>query len=774
MENYLEALNESQREAVAYIDGPSLVVAGAGSGKTRVLTYKVAHLLAHDFEPWSILSLTFTNKAAREMKERIAQQVGEDRARYLWMGTFHSIFSRILRQESAYLGFPSTFTIYDQSDSRNLVKTLVREMLLDEKKYKPADIQSRISRAKNALVTPQQYEADRQNYQQDLHDNIPFFREIFQKYCDRCKAAGSMDFDDLLVYTHFLFATNVEVLARYQRQFRYILVDEYQDTNYAQHAIVMQLAAAGTPVCVVGDDAQSIYSFRGAKIDNILKFQSLFPTTRLFKLEQNYRSTQTIVNAANSLIAKNRDRIQKNVFSKNATGDPISLIQAYSDVEEGSLISQRIESLCRLEQVQYNEVVILYRTNAQSRIFEEALRKRSIPYRIYGGLSFYQRKEIKDLVAYFRLTVNPLDEEAMKRVINYPTRGIGATTLTKVIASASSQGVSLWQVISNLSSDVLSLNKGTVVKLQQFAGLIQGFIDDGNRLDAYALAEKIAKESGVIAEVYQDRTPENLSRQENIQELMNGLQGFCEGRREVGEDDRISMADFLSEVSLLTDQDTQAEQGPCVTLMTVHAAKGLEFGQVFVVGMEEDLFPSAMAGNSPRGIEEERRLFYVAITRAKERCFLSYAKSRFRYGKMEFSNPSRFLADIDDCYVNRVGSTAKASHIGSENSMGYGNYRSSMRTEPVPRPVEKQFVPQVSSTAGRLKRVDALNDTKSAAPATNASGLSVGQQVLHERFGRGQIQALSGAGENAKATIRFENSGEKQLLLRFARIVVIP
>ncbi|MBP8777119.1 MAG: UvrD-helicase domain-containing protein [Bacteroidaceae bacterium] len=773
MENYLEALNESQREAVAYIDGPSLVVAGAGSGKTRVLTYKVAHLLAHDFEPWSILALTFTNKAAREMKERIAQQVGEERARYLWMGTFHSIFSRILRQESIHLGFPSSFTIYDQSDSRNLLKTLVREMALDEKKYKPADIQSRISRAKNALITPRQYEADRQNYEQDLHDNIPFFRELFQKYCDRCKAAGSMDFDDLLVYTHLLFATNAEVLTKYQHQFRYILVDEYQDTNYAQHSIVMQLAAANTPVCVVGDDAQSIYSFRGAKIDNILKFQTLFPSTRLFKLEQNYRSTQTIVNAANSLIAKNRDRIQKKVFSENAIGDPISLIQAYSDVEEGSLISQRIESLCRLESVKYDEVAILYRTNAQSRIFEEALRKRSIPYRIYGGLSFYQRKEIKDLVAYFRLTVNPLDEEAMKRVINYPTRGIGATTLTKIIASASSQGVSLWQVISNLSPDALALNKGTVAKLQQFAGLIQSFIDEGNRMDAYALAEKIAKESGVIADVYQDRTPENLSRQENIQELMNGLQSFCEGRREVGDDDRISMADFLSEVSLLTDQDTQAEaQGPSVTLMTVHAAKGLEFGQVFVVGMEEDLFPSAMAGNSARGLEEERRLFYVAITRAKERCFLSYAKSRFRYGKMEFSNPSRFLADIDDCYVSRAGSSVNTSHIKSEESMGYGNYRSSMRTESVLRSAEKVFEP-VSSTAGRLKRVNALSETKSTPPATNASTLSVGQQVLHERFGRGRIQALSGAGENAKATICFENSGEKQLLLRFARITVV-
>ncbi|MFA6873707.1 MAG: 3'-5' exonuclease, partial [Bacteroidaceae bacterium] len=510
------------------------------------------------------------------------------------------------------------------------------------------------------------------------------------------------------------------------------------------------------------------------KIDNILKFQSLFPTTRLFKLEQNYRSTQTIVNAANSLIAKNRDRIQKKVFSKNAIGDLISLIQAYSDVEEGTLISQRIEGLCRLERVQYNEVAILYRTNAQSRIFEEALRKRSIPYRIYGGLSFYQRKEIKDLVAYFRLTINPLDEEAMKRVINYPTRGIGATTLAKIIASASSQGVSLWQVISNLSSDILSLNKGTVAKLQQFVALIQGFIDDGNRLDAYTLAEKISKESGVIADVYQDRTPENLSRQENIQELMNGLQSFCEGRREVGEDDRISMADFLSEVSLLTDQDTQAEnQGPSVTLMTVHAAKGLEFGQVFVVGLEEDLFPSAMAGNSPRGIEEERRLFYVAITRAKERCFLSYAKSRFRYGKMEFSNPSRFLADIDDCYVSKASSTTKTSPIRREDSLGYGNYRSSMRTEAPSHSAEKSFMSQTSSRVGHLKRVDTLNEQKTIASATNISGLAVGQQVLHERFGRGQIQALSGAGENAKATICFENSGEKQLLLRFARITVV-
>lgn len=773
MANYLDELNESQREAVLYNEGPSLVVAGAGSGKTRVLTYKIAYLMEQGLEPWSILALTFTNKAAREMKERIARQVGEGRARYLWMGTFHSLFSRILRAEASYIGFPSNFTIYDSSDSRSLVKAIIKEMQLDDKAYRPADIQNRISNAKNQLITPEEYERDRRSYEQDQRDNIPFFRDIFTRYCNRCKQAGAMDFDDLLGYTHVLFASHPEVLARYRNQFRYILVDEYQDTNYAQHSIVLQLAQGGKAVCVVGDDAQSIYSFRGAKIDNILRFEQLFPNAKTFKLEQNYRSTQTIVSAANSLIAKNREQIRKEVFSENAKGELIEIFQAYSDVEEGNIVANKLTELRRAQDSEYGEFAILYRTNAQSRIFEEALRKRSVPYRIYGGLSFYQRKEIKDLIAYFRLSVNPHDEEAFKRIVNYPARGIGSTTLSKIVTAATTNNLSLWDVLCDPQSNHLEVNKGTWAKLQKFGAMITGFIQAEVQSDAYSLAEKVIKESGIMTEIYQDRSPENLSRQENIQELMNGIQIFCEGRREAGEEHRIGMGDFLSEVSLLTDQDSpEEEEISKVTLMTIHAAKGLEFRNVFVVGMEEELFPSAMSGNSPRAIEEERRLFYVAITRAKECCFLSYAKSRFRFGKMEFSNPSRFLSDIDTCYLHLpqtqlFGSGRETESYKKPSGMDSG-FPSRGRT-PVP-------APSFSPPEGRFRKLSSASPASSQTPAAagsrNATSvlLEPGNQVEHERFGRGEVLRMEGEGENAKATIRFQNSGEKQLLLRFARI----
>ncbi len=777
MANYLDELNESQRQAVLYCDGPSLVVAGAGSGKTRVLTYKIAYLLEKGFEPWSILALTFTNKAAREMKERIARQVGEGRARYLWMGTFHSVFSRILRTEAQYIGFSSSFTIYDSSDSRSLVKTILKEMQLDDKKYRPADIQNRISNAKNSLVTPAEYARDRQNYDQDQRDQIPFFRDVFTRYCDRCRQAGAMDFDDLLCYTYTLFTTHPEVLERYRRQFRYILVDEYQDTNYAQHSIVQQLAADGKAVCVVGDDAQSIYSFRGAKIDNILRFSTLFPATQTFKLEQNYRSTQTIVSAANSLIAKNHEQIRKEVFSEKEVGQPIEVYQAYSDVEEGTIVINRLFDLRYRQDSEYGDFAILYRTNAQSRIFEEALRKLSIPYRIYGGLSFYQRKEIKDLIAYFRLTVNPHDEEALKRIINYPARGIGDTTLGKIIAAANTHQRSLWDVLGDPVGGGLEVNKGTWAKLQKFGDMMSGFIQEAVRSDAYTVAGKVLKESGIMKEIYQDRTPENLSRQENIQELMNGIQNFCETRRESGEEDRIGMTDFLSEVSLLTDQDSPDEEGTSkVTLMTIHAAKGLEFRNVFVVGLEEDLFPSAMCSGSLQAIEEERRLFYVAITRAGECCFLSYAKSRFRYGKMEFSNPSRFLKDIDSSYLYLPQQPQQDSFRKkeSETSRGWSTYDESPKGFPERKPVSP-VTPPIQPSSGRFRKLSSTpQSTSSAQPSGSiAPSLRAGQQVEHERFGRGEVLRVEGAGENAKATIRFSHSGEKQLLLRFARITTI-
>ncbi|EXY21755.1 ATP-dependent helicase, partial [Bacteroides fragilis] len=643
MPDYIEELNESQRAAVLYGDGPSLVIAGAGSGKTRVLTYKIAYLLENGYNPWNILALTFTNKAAREMKERIARQVGEQRARFLWMGTFHSVFSRILRAEASHIGFTSQFTIYDSADSKSLIRSIIKEMGLDEKTYKPGSVQARISNAKNHLVSPSGYAANKEAYEGDLAAKMPAIRDIYSRYWERCRQAGAMDFDDLLVYTYILFRDFPDVLARYREQFRYVLVDEYQDTNYAQHSIVLQLTKENQRVCVVGDDAQSIYSFRGADIDNILYFTKIYPDTKVFKLEQNYRSTQTIVRAANSLIEKNERQIPKEVFSEKERGEAIGVFQAYSDVEEGDIVTNKIAQLRREHDYEYSDFAILYRTNAQSRVFEEALRKRGMPYKIYGGLSFYQRKEIKDIIAYFRLVVNPNDEEAFKRIINYPARGIGDTTVGKIITAATDNNVSLWTALCEPITYGLSINKGTHTKLQDFRALIEQFMADVTVKNAYEIGTEIIRQSGIINEVCQDNSPENLSRKENIEELVNGMNDFCAMRQEEG-NTNVSLIDFLSEVSLLTDQDSDKEgDGEKVTLMTVHSAKGLEFRNVFVVGMEENLFPSGMAGDSPRAMEEERRLFYVAITRAEEHCFLSFAKTRFRYGKMEFGSPSRFL-----------------------------------------------------------------------------------------------------------------------------------
>lgn len=787
MTDYLDELNESQRAAVLYNEGPSLVIAGAGSGKTRVLTYKIAYLLDNGYEPWSILALTFTNKAAREMKERISRAVGSEKAKYLWMGTFHSVFARILRTEAAALGYSSNFTIYDSSDSKSLIKSLLKELNLDEKVYKPGLIQSLISNAKNHLVSAQAYAASSEFFRSDSEAKIPAMRDIYIRYCERCKQSDAMDFDDLLVNTYLLFKNHPDICEKYADRFRYVLVDEYQDTNFAQHSIVLQLTSKHQRVCVVGDDAQSIYSFRGANIDNILKFTRLYNDARLFKLEQNYRSTQLIVKAANSLIEKNREQIRKEVFSENSVGEPITVTCAYSDVEEGEIVANKITSMHVKNGYPYSDFAILYRTNAQSRIFEEALRKRAVAYRIYGGLSFYQRKEIKDVIAYFRLAVNPHDGEALKRVINYPARGIGDTTLNKIIATAAQEGVSLWTVISSPLDYGLNINKGTHAKLQGFKDIIVDFVSKVDTYNAYDLGKEIVGASGIMADIIQDTSPEGLSRRENIDELVNGMYDFCDIRRQEG-NERMFLTDYLSEVSLLTDQDGEKDDSvPKVTLMTIHSAKGLEFRNVFIVGMEENLFPGPMSSDSPRALEEERRLFYVAITRAEENCFISYAKNRYKYGKPEFCNPSRFLKDINPAFlkmpadsgftsVRNEGYTKRNYERGYERNETYRSSGPSMFdggempqepvrfVKPVPPRNLKRIVPVSQNPAVSRSAETGKADTH---------GVEVGRLIEHERFGRGEVVRLEGSGDNCKATVRFENAGDKQLLLKFARFKII-
>ena len=796
MTDYLDELNESQRAAVLYNEGPSLVIAGAGSGKTRVLTYKIAYLLDNGYEPWSILALTFTNKAAREMKERIARAVGTEKAKYLWMGTFHSVFARILRTEAAALGYSSNFTIYDSSDSKSLIKSLLKELNLDEKVYKPGLVQSRISNAKNHLVSAQAYAASSEFFRSDSEAKIPAMRDIYIRYCERCKQSDAMDFDDLLVNTFLLFKNNPDICDKYAERFRYVLVDEYQDTNFAQHSIVLQLTGKHQRVCVVGDDAQSIYSFRGANIDNILKFTRLYDDARLFKLEQNYRSTQLIVKAANSLIEKNREQIKKEVFSENSVGEPITVTSAYSDVEEGEIVANKITSMHVKNGQPYSDFAILYRTNAQSRIFEEALRKRAVAYRIYGGLSFYQRKEIKDVIAYFRLAVNPHDGEALKRVINYPARGIGDTTLNKIIATAAQEGVSLWTVISSPLDYGLNINKGTHAKLQGFKDIIAGFVSKVENTNAYDLGKEIVGASGIMADIMQDTSPEGLSRRENIDELVNGMYDFCDIRRQEG-NERMFLTDYLSEVSLLTDQDGEKDDSvPKVTLMTIHSAKGLEFRNVFIVGMEENLFPGPMSSDSPRALEEERRLFYVAITRAEENCFISYAKNRYKYGKPEFCNPSRFLKDINPAFMKMPADSGFAAVRSNEGyakrnyernyESGYGrNYeRTDSYRSNGPSMFDGGEIPQepvrfVKPVPPRnLKRIVPASSASSISQGVSSGkadthGVEVGRLIEHERFGRGEVVRLEGSGDNCKATVRFENAGDKQLLLKFARFKII-
>lgn len=672
----LNDLNESQRKAVEYIDGPSLVIAGAGSGKTRVLTYKIAYLLQQGVKPWSIMALTFTNKAAREMKERIGKLVGQELAQHLYMGTFHSIFSRILRAEAQHIGFTNNFTIYDESDSRSLIKTIVKEMGLDEKVYKPASVHSRISMAKNNLMSAENYARDKESYQADQRAKMPRLGEIFITYVQRCQQANAMDFDDLLTLTFKLFQEHEDIRKKYADRFDFLLVDEYQDTNHAQMRIVMQLCKEKERVCAVGDDSQSIYSFRGANIDNILSFQSRFKDARLFKLEQNYRSTQSIVEAANSLIKHNSNQIPKNVYSKNDKGERLIYKPAYSDKEEALIVCREIKRIKRQDNCQYSDFAILYRTNAQSRSFEEEFRKQGIPYRIYGGLSFFQRKEIKDVIAYFRLVANPDDEEAFKRIINYPARGIGNTTLAKIATCALDNHVSFWQVISSPEHYGLGVNKGTLAKLESFRLMISGFVEKSASMNAFDLGDTIVKESGISADIYKSgsRDPEDLARQENLEELLGGMQSFVEECREEGREQEAYLTDYLQGVALLTDLDSKGDDDkPRVSLMTVHASKGLEFPTVFVVGLEENVFPSAIV-STLRELEEERRLLYVAITRAEKHCVLTSAKNRFRYGKMEFGNPSRFIKEIDSAFIQEDSEMPHDDNGFGSNGYGRGGY----------------------------------------------------------------------------------------------------
>ena len=799
----LNDLNDAQRAAVEYIDGPSLVIAGAGSGKTRVLTYKIAYLLSQGMKPWSIMALTFTNKAAREMKERIGKLVGDDLAQHLYMGTFHSIFSRILRAEAEHIGFNNNFTIYDESDSRSLLKAIIKEMGLDDKAYKPAAVHARISMAKNNLVTAEAYDSDPAILEQNKRAKMPAIGKIYVAYVQRCRQANAMDFDDLLMLTFQLFRDHEEIRQKYAGRFDYILVDEYQDTNHVQMSIVMQLCKEKLRVCAVGDDSQSIYSFRGANIDNILNYQKQLPGTQLFKLEQNYRSTQTIVEAANSLIHHNRNQIQKEVFSKNDKGEKILYKPAYSDKEEALIVAKNIQRIKRQDDCGYDQFAILYRTNAQSRSFEEEFRKQGIPYRIYGGLSFYQRKEIKDIIAYFRLVANPDDEEAFKRIINYPARGIGAATVTKIADCAHQNQVSFWEVIGNVEHYGLNVNKGTQTKLENFRLLISSFIDRSHTLDVYELGDAIIRESRISEDIMSGKNADDLARQENLEEFLSGMQTFVAGRQEEGRMDEAYLADYLQDVALLTDADSEGEKDePRVSLMTIHAAKGLEFATVFVVGLEENIFPSPLAAISVRELEEERRLLYVAITRAEKHCILTNAKNRFRYGKMEFDNPSRFIDEIDASLIEG-GEEAPESSFGGERSSfggygsdgGYGGRmpwdrdRSGYRRESQnAKPVASQFMADPKPGFKSVRAVNAVHrimgDTassssvalagSSASKASSAAGsLSEGCRIEHQRFGIGTVLKIEGTGENTKATVEFLNAGTKQLLLKFAKFTIL-
>ena len=762
-----------------YNDGASLVIAGAGSGKTRVLTYKISWLLEQGMRPWQILALTFTNKAAREMKERIGRLVGEEQARYLQMGTFHSVFARILRAEAEHIGYNSNFTIYDQTDARSLVKAIIKEMGLDDKVYKPSSVADRISMAKNHLILPQAY-AQSAWASDDAQQKRPQVSHIYIRYAERCRQANAMDFDDLLVQTWVLFQNHEDIRRKYVDKFHFVLVDEYQDTNFAQQSIVYQLTKERQMVCVVGDDAQSIYSFRGANIDNILNFRSQYEGARLFKLEQNYRSTQLIVQAANSLIRRNERQIPKNVYSKNEHGEKLQLKPAYSDKEEAMIVAQDIKRLKRQDHCNWSDFAILYRTNSQSRSFEEQLRKDNIPYRIYGGLSFYQRKEIKDVIAYFRLIANPYDEEAFKRIVNYPARGIGDTTVGKIVQTAQAYGVSLWQVITEPVLFPMDVSKATMTKIQAFRGLIESWVSRLNTEDVYTLGHDIIMTSGISKDIYSGRNPEDISRQENLEEFLSGLQDFVESRREEDMGDQVYLPDFLQEVALLTDLDSDnGDENDKVTLMTIHSAKGLEFPTVFVVGLEENIFPSPMCTNSMRELEEERRLLYVAITRAEKHCILTCAQNRFRYGRMEYDTPSRFIRDIDpellDVHSEAGGGTSIFG--GSRSASWMQNPRpvaTQFKADPKPRAVApRQPEKPVDPFGPQFKRVYNAVAPRPMASDPSTGDLREGSTIEHQRFGVGTVIKIEGTGENTKATVQFRNVGTKQLLLKFAKFKII-
>ena len=773
-DNLLNELNEGQRAAVEYCDGPQLVIAGAGSGKTRVLTYKIAYLLERDMAPWNILALTFTNKAAREMKERIGRLVGQERAMFLQMGTFHSVFARILRAEAEQIGFSSNFTIYDQADTRSLVKSIIKEMQLDDKTYKPNSVADRISMAKNHLLLPQQY-ATSSWAADDAQYKRPFMSQIYQRYVERCHQANAMDFDDLLVKTFVLLRDHEDVRRKYIKRFQYVLVDEYQDTNYAQQEIVLLLAHEHGRVCVVGDDAQSIYSFRGANIDNILNFQKQYQGAKLYKLEQNYRSTQLIVHAANSLIRKNERQIHKDVFSENEVGERLTLKPAYSDKEEAMIVCNDIKRIRRQENCEFSDFAILYRTNAQSRSFEEQMRKDGIPYRIYGGLSFYQRKEIKDVIAYFRVVVNPNDEEALRRIINYPARGIGDTTVGKIAETANRHQVSLWQVIQQPIVFDLNLAKGTLTKLEAFKNLIDGWSSRVEQENAYELGHSIIMESGISKEIYSSSNPEDLSRQENLEEFLGGMQDFVETRKEEDRENETGLSDFLQEVALLTDLDSDDDKDqPKVSLMTIHAAKGLEFPTVFVVGLEENIFPSPMCVNTMRELEEERRLLYVAITRAEKHCFLTCAQNRFRYGRMEYDTPSRFIKDFDPSLLKVEGNSGLSGMSGFSNISSHSSSTSIFSRTNNPRPVQNPRPVATQFMADPKRRIVPLRqETPRPQSAIGNIGLKEGNVIEHQRFGVGTVIKVEGTGENTKATVEFRNAGIKQLLLKFAKYTIV-
>lgn len=776
--SYLDLLNSQQREAVIYNDGPSLVIAGAGSGKTRVLTYKIVNLLQHGYEPYRIMALTFTNKAAREMKERIRAIVGDQIASRLWMGTFHSIFLRILRRHADILGFKSSFTIYDASDTKALIKSIIKDLGLDEKIYKPATIAGIISNAKNALVSAEQYIADPDNIAADKRANRPMTGTIFRIYTTRCRVSCAMDFDDILYYMNILLRDNPDICRHYQDFFRYILVDEYQDTNFAQHLIVSQLSGSRKNLCVVGDDAQSIYSFRGANIANILNMERKYPGLRIFKLERNYRSTQNIINAAGSLIAKNTHQMPKNVYSENAIGDPVAVMSTYSDIEEAYLVANMISQSKYTCHDSYDDYAVLYRTNAQSRVLEESLRKRNIPYRIYGGLSFYQRKEIKDAISYFRMAVNPDDDEALRRVINYPARGIGETTMKKLQASAIENSVSIWQVISNPDKFPAGLNSGTLRKIEGFRDMVDEFIADmQSGSTAYETGQLIYNRSGLLSILLHDNTPEAISRQENLSELLSGLKDFVDTALESGDGDA-SLTAFLSEVQLATDQDEEEETPePKVTLMTAHASKGLEFKHIYIVGVEEELFPSAMSMDSLMQIEEERRLLYVAITRAKETCVMTYASSRFRNGQTSICRPSRFIGDIDTRYLKmQTSSDLGSSYIDRPAFMNpsFGYHRESLSSNRVNRRSAPPDGGNRIKISSRKASPDMSEEKTSIDHLVSTAGLlRIGVRIEHSRFGIGTITAIENVSGNDRITVDFGVIGTKNLLLRFAKFSIV-